>query len=187
MTEIDRFDPFNNRLCRDVRNAMTESFTSVLVALDIRPARHVAENLLNAVPPATIRTYIERRIAAYEQVLADIIGQRLEHPLAVVVAIWDRQLFFEMHAVLEHYWMKADGDQKRLFQAMIRAAGTYVHLEQGNLAGAKRIAGKAVEGLERFGDHLSAYADPRLLLEKLKNLDPVPPLLTGTGHRATAV
>jgi predicted metal-dependent hydrolase len=55
--------------------------------------------------------------------------------------------------------MTADGDDKKLLQAIIRAAGAYVHLEQGNLIGAKRIAAKAVAVLERHQDRLSPYAD----------------------------
>ena len=69
-----------------------------------------------------------------------------------------------------------------MLQAIIRAAGVYVHLEQGNLIGARRIADKSLAVLERLQDRLAPYANPQLLLDKLKNLDPVPPILSGTAH-----
>jgi hypothetical protein len=181
MIAIDRFDPFNDRLCRNVRNALSEGFRDALKKRDMQPLRGMADFFLKDAPPACIETYIRRRMAAYEKVLADVSARCLEHPLDIAVAIWDRQLFFETHEYLEPYWMDAADDEKRLFQAMIRAAGTYVHIEQGNRIGAGRIAGKAIAGLECTASRLAPFADPRLLIKKLRNLDPIAPKLSGTG------
>ncbi len=183
MIEIERFDPFNNRLCRNVRNALSERFKKVLEQKAMQPVRRMAELLLNDPLPRCVTAYIDQRLAAYEQVLADVCSRHLDDPLAVALAIWDRRLFFETHEFLEPYWMTADGNDKPFFQAIIRAAGAYVHLEQGNLTGAKRIAAKAVAVLEVHQDRLSPYADPQLLLAKLKVLDPVPPTLAGTAGK----
>ncbi|MCB2147062.1 MAG: DUF309 domain-containing protein [Deltaproteobacteria bacterium] len=181
MIEIERFDPFNNRLCRNVRNALSESFKKVLEQKEMEPVRRAAGFFLDDPLPACVRTYIDQRLAAYEQVLADVRNRQLDEPLDIAVAIWDRRLFFETHEYLEPHWMTADGEDKMLLQAIIRAAGAYVHLEQGNLTGAKRIAAKAEAFLEAHQDRLSPYADPRLLLAKLKSLDPIPPTLAGTA------
>ena len=181
MIENERFDPFNNRLCRNVRNALSENFKNVLEQKKIQPVRRVAEFFLNDPMPSCVKTYISQRLTAYEQVLESVRSHQLDDPLDIAIAIWDQRLFFEAHEYLEPYWMKADGDQKKLLQAIIRAAGAYVHLEQGNLIGAKRIAAKAVAVLERHQDRLAPYADIRLLLAKLKSLDPVPPTLAGTA------
>jgi hypothetical protein len=188
MIENERFDPFNNRLCRNVRNALSENFKTVLEQKKMQPVRHVAGFFLNDPLPSCVRTYIDQRLAAYERVLTNVLNHQLDDPLEIAVAIWDQHLFFETHEYLEHYWMTADGDDKKLLQALIRAAGAYVHLEQGNLIGAKRIAAKAVAVLEVHQDRLSPYADPRLLLAKLRSLDPKPPTLAGTscpGNRPT--
>lgn len=182
MMEMERFDPFNNRLCRNVRNALSESFNKVLEQKKMEPVHRVAGFFLNDPLPVCVKAYIDRRLAAYEKVLADVCSRGLDDPLAVAVAIWDRQIFFETHEYLEQYWMGAGGDEKRLFQAMIRAAGAYVHLEQGNLAAARRIAGKAIDGLERHRNRLAPYADPELLLDRLRKLDPVAPVLSGTAQ-----
>ena len=181
MIDIERFDPFNNRLCRNVRNALSESFKKVLAEKRMQPGRRIAGFFFNDPLPVCVKDYINRRLAAYEQVLADVCSRDLDDPLAVTMAIWDRRLFFETHEFLEQYWLTASGDEKTLFQAIIRAAGVYVHLEQGNLTGAKRIAAKAVTVLEVHQDRLSPYADPQLLLVKLRALDPVPPILSRTA------
>ena len=181
MIDSDRFDPFNNRLCRNVRNALSENFNKVLAQKNMQSVRRVAGFFLNDPLPLCVRRYIDLRLAAYEQVLADVRNHHLDHPLDIAVAIWDQHLFFETHEYLEQHWMAADGDQKKLLQAIIRAAGAYVHLEQGNLTGAKRIAAKAVAVLEVHQERLAPYADPRLLLAKLRSLDPTPPRLAGTA------
>jgi len=175
MMEIDRFDPFANRQCRDVRNALSEGFKDALDQRKMQPVRRIAVFFQDEELPPVVRTYIDKRLAAYEQVLADIRKVQAPDPLDVAVLIWNRRLFFETHEYLEQFWMAAAGDEKRLLQALIRAAGAYVHLEQGNLAGARRIADKAIAGLERLKDRLAPHADPHLLLDKLRRLDPTPP------------
>ncbi len=177
MIDIERFDPFNNRMCRNVRNALSESFNKVLEQKKMQPLRRVSEFFLNDPMPACVKTYIDRRLSAYERVLADVRENQLDDPLKIAVAIWNRHLFFETHEYLEQHWMTADGEEKKLLQAIIRAAGAYVHLEQGNLVGARRIADKAVCVLEKQQDRLAPYTDPQRLLVKLRNLDPVPPVL----------
>ena len=185
MIDSERFDPFNNRLCRNVRNALSENFKKVLEQNKMQPARRVADFFLNDSLPPCVRAYIGQRLAAYEQVLANVRDHQLDHPLDVAVAIWDQALFFETHEYLEQHWLTADGDEKKLLQAIIRAAGAYVHLEQGNLTGARRIAAKAAAVLENHQDRLAPYADPSLLLAKLRSLDPKPPMLAGTARPAS--
>ena len=178
MTAIDRFDPFNNRLCRNVRNALSEGFKETLEQKRMQPVRRIAEYGIDEGLPPVVREYVDRRLTAYKQVLADIQECRAEDPLHVAMLIWNRRLFFETHEYLEPSWMAAAGDEKRLLQAFIRAAGAYVHLEQGNLTGARRIADKALAVLESHQDRLAAHVDPELLLDKLRRLDPVPPTFT---------
>lgn len=181
MIDIERFDPFNNRLCRNVRNALSEGFKDGLDKNDLQPVQSIAGFFLDDAPPAVVKVYIDDRLTAYAQVLADVTKNRSDDPLDIAFLIWNRGLFFETHEYLEPFWMTATGDEKKLFQAIIRAAGAYVHLEQGNLTGARRIADKAVAVIERQQDRLAHYADPQVLLDKLKKLDPVPPRFAGTA------
>ena len=178
MATIDRFDPFNNRHCRNVRNALSEGFKDTLEQKRMQPVLRIAKLFMDEGLSPIVTEYVDERLTAYEQVLADIRKCQAEEPLHVAMLIWNRRLFFETHEYLEPSWMAATGDEKRLLQAFIRAAGAYVHLEQGNLIGARRIADKALAVLESQQDRLAAYIDPELLLDKLRRLDPVPPIFT---------
>lgn len=179
MIDIERFDPFNNRLCRNVRNALSEGFKDSLEKKDLQTVQRTAGFFLDDAPPVMVKAYIDKRLAAYEQVLADISKYRSDDPLDIAFLIWNRGLFFETHEYLEPFWMTATGDEKKLLQAVIRAAGAYVHLEQGNHNGARSIADKALAVLERQQDQLARHTDPQVLLDKLKKLDPVPPTFAG--------
>ena len=181
MIEPKRFDPFNDRLCRNVRNALSEGFKSSLEQKDLQPVLRIAGFFLDQHPPASVRSYIESRLVAYEKVLGKILGRRTDQPLEIAMVIWDHRLFFETHEYLETFWMKAAGDEKALLQALIRAAGTYVHLDQGNLVGARRISAKAIPVIEEKQALLAGCADVKLLLRKLKALDPDPPKLLRKG------
>ena len=178
---MKRFDPFNDRLCRNVRNALSEAFKLAIKDNDLQPVDHVADLFLQETLPVHVIDYIQQRIASYEAVLAELDAKALTDPLTIALVIWDRRLFFETHEYLEPYWLVASGDEKRLLQALIRFAGTYVHLEQGNLSAARRISVKAAHGLSQAWDRLALYADPQRLLDKLTTLDPVPPTLSGTA------
>ena len=94
MIENERFDPFNNRLCRNVRNALSENFLKVLEQKKMQSVRRVAGYFLNDPVPAYVKIYIEQRLAAYEQVLTNVLNHKLDHPLEIAVAIWDQHLFF---------------------------------------------------------------------------------------------
>jgi len=179
MNRTDRFDPFNSRLCRNVRNALSEGFRKSLAQGRILPVQRIAESLAEDRLPECVTAYLDNRMDLYQQTLADIRARRLEQPLAVALAIWDRGLFFEVHEYLEPYWMDAAGDEKMFLQALIRAAGAYVHLEQGRVRAAKRLAGKAVTVLDSHPDRLAPFTSPEILSSALRSLDPVPPKLSG--------
>jgi hypothetical protein len=62
---------------------------------------------------------------------------------------------------------------------LIRAAGTYMHLECGRHMGARKMSSKAVETLIRYKESIPVF-NVELLIAKLKTLDPVPPKLGAT-------
>ena len=178
MNEINQFDPFNNRLCRNVRNALSEGFKDALERMALEPVQRTAGFFLDGDLPDVVRDYIDKRMTAYEGVLTDLRSCPGDDPLDIAPRIFNRRLFFETHEYLETFWLAAEGDQKRLLQALIRAAGAYVHLEQGNRSAARRIAAKALQGIEQHRQRLTPYFDPQLLLDKLRSLDPDSPRLS---------
>lgn len=74
--------------------------------------------------------------------------------------------------------MAAEGDYNAALQGLIQAAGFYVLIQHNNrIKGATKMAAKAVAALEKYHKTLNFFPNRELLLEKLRNLDPVPPKL----------
>ena len=65
-------------------------------------------------------------------------------------------LYFEVHELLEPYWMRADGATRRTLQGLIQVAVGFQHLANGNLEGARallhegaaRLVGQRLDGRE---------------------------------------
>jgi len=175
------FEPFQDRLSRDIRNALSTSLAEAIAEGRPEPFEREAGRLLADRPAERYRTYITDRLPRYHRAL-EVISQGINDPFAQGVELWNERLFFEMHEVLEHAWYHAEGNRKLLLQAMIRAAGVYVKLEYGYVRQAEKMAGKAREVLEQSRAALTAYFDPQPLIAALAALEPEPPRLNPPGE-----
>ena len=171
------FDPFQDRLCRDIRNDLSQGLMAVLRSaeiggLDSTVARYRARSL-----DPVQSDYLDERLARYQRVLAEIKTAWIskDDTYGIAVLLWDQGLFFEVHEWLEAKWLVAGGPEKKLLQALIRAAGTYVHLGAGRLDGAQKMACRAVSTLTALKAMVPGVIDVDLLIAKLTVLDPVPP------------
>ncbi|MCG6909730.1 MAG: DUF309 domain-containing protein [Deltaproteobacteria bacterium] len=172
------FDPFNDRLCRDVRNALSEGFVDALNAGDIRPVNDAVHQLAPQELPPHVRVYIEDRAGRYAEVLEQVAakGLSLDDTLEIARLVWNRALFFEFHEWLEPAWKTAVGMQKTMLQALIRSAGLFVLLESGRERGAARTLPKVVAKLNACRNHLPAFVDVDRLIEKMTSFDGLPPI-----------
>ncbi len=174
---LDRFDPFEDRLCRDIRNELSEAFMDALAQLSIIPAEKMAEKYLSRDLPQVCQEYIGDRLARYAKALDTIRQEKIEEPFSRALVLWDLGLFFEVHELLEEEWLAAGGVHKLVLQAMIRAAGVYIQLDHGNTKGARKMAVKSFETLTKHREAVPPIFDLDLLLEKLRKVDPMPPKL----------
>ncbi len=170
------FQPFTDRLSRDIRNNLSESLVSVLKEKTIEPSRIIAKKYLSDNLAPCYNQYIENRIRGYSSCLAKIVGGKSD-PLWQSLVLWDEQLFFEVHEILEHVWLHSEGEEKLLLQAMIRAAGVYIKIDAGYGESAGKIASKAIPILEKNHQRLAQYTDPNRLVEALHHLTTPPPQL----------
>lgn len=142
------FDPFNDRLSRDLRNGMSEA---LLAALDIHapaPIEAAADSFRHHPDlSADQAVYLEARLACYRAVLTQTLPGA--EPDRIALLFWDHELFFEFHELLERRWLAADGSGKEILQGLIRAAGTFIHRRAGNSAGAGRMAARARETITK--------------------------------------
>ena len=179
---IEQFDPFEDRLCRDIRNELSTSFMQTLAQLSMKPVEETAEKYLARDLGPVYRNYIKERLASYSRAVDFILKRKIADPFARAIVLWDCELFFEVHELLEEEWLAASGEEKLVLQAMIRAAGVYVQLGHGNVKGARKMAAKAVEVLTEHREAVPVGFDLDLLLEKLRKGDPLPPKLFLAGE-----
>ena len=170
------FDPFRDRLSRDIRNDLSESLLTCRTQLRLSAAQAVADRYLTTNLEPCYVDYIKDRLDRYARFLvliakgtADVVWQGF--------VLWDLGLFFEVHEILEQAWMQALGDEKIFLQALIRAAGFYIKREYGFVDGAAKMAAKAVPVLAANAHRLSVHIDPERLLAALCSATGKPPLL----------
>jgi len=171
-----RFEPFQDRLSRDIRNELSAALPLALARNDLTPVRDVAGRYLQQGLAAPYIAYIEARLAGYAKALALIARTEAKDALTKALVLWDLGLFFEVHEILEQAWRGAQGAEKKVLQALIRAAGFYIKGEYGYFEAGAKMAGRAVAALEKNRQACAGF-DLDTLLESLRNLDPIPPKL----------
>ncbi len=173
---IQYFDPFRNRLCRDIRNDLSEALPQCLAEGRLDRVYIIAEHYLNQLPGAICTAYIKARLKGYAEVL-ECMQAGPKDVLWQGFVLWDAGLLFEVHEILEHAWLRSQGPEKLLFQALIRAAGVFLKRECGFAEAAAKMAGKALPVLEAQRDRLAEYIDPERLISALQQPQGEPPVL----------
>jgi hypothetical protein len=175
MNSMD-FNPFEDRLSRDIRNEMSEAFAVAIESGDRTRLDTTFNDYDGRAIDSVYKTYLHERMSSYEQALAQIQPDVLD-PISRGVILWDLSLFFEVHEILEHAWYDAAGELKLILQALIRSAGVYIKLEYGFDKAARNIAAKALPVLTKNRHGLKNYFDPEKLISSLKDLKSGPPRL----------
>ncbi len=105
-------------------------------------------------------------------------AERAEPPLRVALIaaalLFHAHLYFEVHELLEPYWLRADGGDREALQGLIQVAVGFQHLANGNIRGARsllhdgcgRVLERTLEGvpLDPFGRALQQSLDRVLAL-----------------------
>ena len=62
-------------------------------------------------------------------------------PRALVSAalLFHAHLYFEVHELLEPYWLRAEGGDREALQGLIQVAVGFAHLANGNVGGARAL------------------------------------------------
>lgn len=172
-----RFDPFTDRLSRDIRNGLSQAFVDSLAANDAQRYHQVARKWLLSRLPSFYTTYIRERLKRYDRIMAAGDPRPGPQSFAIALVIWNKGLFFEFHEYLETIWQHTSGDEHRALKGLIKAAGVYVHLENQNRPAALRLAPKARCQMEDNAYCLDFIANLEVLLTSLEQPDfPAPQL-----------
>jgi len=177
------FDPFKNRLARDIRNTLSDAFVEAVMKSDKSDYQNIARKWLAGNLDAIYADYIENRLERYEQVFEKIISNGIDDAKIQMLVFWNQGLFFEVHDHLERLWQQNTGDERQAIKGLIQAAGVYVHLQFNRRQAAEKLAAKAMNRILKFAECLSFIDNLNLLVNKLQNLDIAPPLLNNPGLR----
>ena len=178
MVEISNFNPFEDRLSRDIRNRLSSGLAEAIETENGESLLSLFNKYQKRKLPRYCSDYIEERSLLYTQALTAIeTGEK--DPIHRGLILWDLELFFEMHEVLEHAWYTAEGAMKETLQALIRAAGVYIKLEYGYIPQAEKIAEKSRTVLLENRSLLQHYFEPDKLISALTRLQERPPKLLG--------
>lgn len=163
-----QFNPFEDRLSRNIRNDLSETVIELLESGSLVSAERIAAGFRQQNLAAHYLDYIDERLRRYSlalRILSEDSGL-----LDQAAVFWDLGLFFEVHEILEPAWMDAEGDKKRLLQALIRAAGVYINLELGYEQRARKICAKALPVIRELKRELVGSIDGDALVTALESL-----------------
>jgi len=191
--------PLRNRLAELILNALhdADARTALEAVAQVGADPRALEGA-GPVPDAFPEDIFERRAggwhikSGFRQHLGELVeraerARRILHvrpfdppdpslPTALVSAalLFHAHLYFEVHELLEPYWLRADGGDREALQGLIQVAVGFAHLANGNVAGARallhdgcaRVLERSLEGvpLDPFGRALQRTLDRLLAL-----------------------
>ena len=173
----DDFDPFNDRLSRDIRNTLSEAFVDALARRQPFEYQAAAKKWLTEKLAAGYVNYIKDRLHRYDIVLEKIIVFRLNDARLQSLVLWNYGLFFEFHDHLERIWQKTTGDEHQAIKGLIKAAGVYIHMEHNHEKAVESLSTKSFNLMRRYSHCLTFITNLDILTERIKNLNAVSPKL----------
>ncbi len=68
------------------------------------------------------------------------------------IALFNQGRYFEAHEELEAAWKEERGAVRKLYQGILEAGVTYLHIRRGNYDGALKVYGRSMRWLREFPD-----------------------------------
>ena len=145
-----QFDPFRDRLARDIRNDLSSALIRGIDQSKPELVQAAAADFLGRNLAPRYLDYIRTRLRLYAAVFDEIDRGEAKDIFSQALFLWDMELFFEVHERLETLWLQATGNRRLALQGMIRAAGTYVKWENGQYEAARKMAAEAAAALAAY-------------------------------------
>lgn len=175
----EHFDPFNDRLSRDIRNSLSTALIAELTGADPSAVEREASRWLAESPQQAYRDYIEKSRSRYREAVTRIAALGLCDPRGQAVMLWNHGLFFELHELLETIWCDTVGTERTALKGLIQAAGVYIHSQRGKPETAAKLAARARANLLRSKNHLNFIENLDDLIRALERPGKAPGLTLG--------
>lgn len=147
---MQQFDPFNDRLARDIRNGLSHALIKGLDQANPNLVHDVAAGFLGRNLAPCYTEYILARLRRYDAIFAETGKDGETDTFSQALMLWNMGLYFEVHDRLETLWLKAAGPKRLALQGMIRAAGAYIKWQSGQQEAARKMATKAAAALIEY-------------------------------------
>lgn len=143
-----------------------------------------ASSLLDVHAPwaQAIRAHAARGLRAADAARQPSNGDPVTDAVVRAAALWNEQLFFEVHEVLEAVWVRETGDTRQALQGLIQIAVAFHHLAHGNPRGARTLLREGRARLEATPVEQLPALDRAALLDEttpwlaaLETTSPPPP------------
>ena len=177
------FDPFNDRMARDIRNSLSSALISDLDSETVAAIDRVAGAWMRQELRSAYRLYIRQTLHRYHRVADRLRSEHIQDPEHQALVLWNAGLFFELHELLETVWLGTRGEGRTGLKGLIQAAGVYVHQLRGNAAAAHGLAMRARRNLLAGRDHLAFIGDLDRLIHCLEDPSRPPPTLQMAKER----
>jgi uncharacterized protein len=155
-----------------LRNRLAEL---VLEAFHDHAARRELETLAADGPGEPHAAELAERAARARLLFAgrplDPVDAPLEMALGQAALLFDGRLYFEVHELLEPYWLRAAGRERETLQGLIQVAVGFHHLSNGNGAGARALLHDGAAKLH--GRHIGRVAVDAFARAVVSTLDDV--------------
>ena len=172
------FDPYSDRLARDIRNSLSSALVEELTAHGSDSLAAAAHGWLKKAPAPVYQTYIKDRLSMYHQAIEQIKAEQASDPRYQSIYLWNLGLFFEMHELLETIWLTSRDPERSALKGWIQAAGVCVHFQRGKEDAARSLAQRAARHLRTGRTRLDFIANIDQLIEALeKGPDALPNIL----------
>ena len=94
------FDPFSDRLARDIRNGLSEALVRALTRGDPGDMEETAARWLAGDLPPACRGYVLDRLERYRQFWQEVPARGIDGAIEIALAMWNRGLLFEAHEMI---------------------------------------------------------------------------------------
>lgn len=168
------FDPFSDRLARDLRNALSSALVDQLTGKASDAILREADRWREKEMAPTYTAFLEERLRSYDAVLAEIEKVGHTDPRHQAVNLWNAGLLFELHELLETIWLKAKEPERTALKGVIQAAGAFLHNQRGKSDAAAGLAQRARRHLKTGADALGYIENLDRLIEDLERLPDEP-------------
>ncbi|MGD8367249.1 MAG: DUF309 domain-containing protein [Desulfobacterales bacterium] len=164
-----KFDPYESRLARQIRNRLSTAFVRAVETGEFAELEKEAEYVCPTGSDPAARDFACNRMERYRHAFDRIRAEGIADPIRRAAYLWNEGLFFEVHEILERIWNDEQRWRKEALRGLIQAAGVFVHRERGAHQAAKRLASRAASHLRRHRRNLAEIDNIEELIEALED------------------